>query len=95
MLFSLRTVSIEDAHCRNDLTLLQHFKLSKVILGSVTIASSNVESVGEIRERLKNALQFISSDHLVVAPDCGLAFLPHNIMRQKITNMVEAAKSLP
>ncbi|XP_033639156.1 5-methyltetrahydropteroyltriglutamate--homocysteine methyltransferase-like [Asterias rubens] len=88
-------VSIEDAHCRNDLSLLRHFKMSRIILGSVTIASSKVESVDEIRERLKNALQFIPSDRLVVAPDCGLAFLPHDIMRQKLLNMVEAAKSLP
>ena len=89
------TVSIEDAFRRNDLSLLSHFKRSKVVLGSVTIASSSVEPVAEIRSRLESALNFISSDRLVVAPDCGLGFLPHDIMRQKLKNMVEAAKSIP
>ncbi|XP_038058304.1 5-methyltetrahydropteroyltriglutamate--homocysteine methyltransferase-like [Patiria miniata] len=88
-------ISIEDTHRRNDLSLLAHFKRSKVILGSVTIASSKVEPVTEIRDRLKSALNYIPSDRLGVAPDCGLGFLPREIMRQKLKNMAEAAKSLP
>ncbi|XP_022102489.1 uncharacterized protein LOC110985638 [Acanthaster planci] len=88
-------ISIEDAHRRNDLSLLALFKRSKVILGSVTIASSRVETVSEIRDRLKSALSHIPCDRLLVAPDCGLGFLPRNIMREKLKNMVEAARSLP
>lgn len=84
-------VSIEDAHCRNDLSLLRHFKQTTVIFGSVTVASSRVESVDEIAERLNEALEYIDADRLVVAPDCGLALLPPDILRQKLSNMCMAA----
>ena len=44
-------VSIEDAHRKNDLSLLAHFRRTKVILGSIDVASSRVETTEEIKER--------------------------------------------
>lgn len=86
-------VSLEDAHCHNDLSLLEKFKKTTVILGSVKIASSKIESVEEIQERLEEALEHIPADRLIVAPDCGLAFLPLPILKAKLTNMCTAAKA--
>ncbi|XP_041463418.1 5-methyltetrahydropteroyltriglutamate--homocysteine methyltransferase-like isoform X2 [Lytechinus variegatus] len=89
-------VSLEDAHRRNDLSLFDHFKKSKIVLGSVAIARSRVESVEEIRSRLRDVLKHLpSADHLIVAPDCGLGFLPKDILRAKLNNMVEAASTMP
>lgn len=85
-------VSIEDAHRHNDLTLLKCFKQTTVILGSVKIASSHVETVEEIEERLNEALKYIDAERLIVAPDCGLAFLPSDILTQKLSNMCTAAR---
>merc|ERR1719326_2165835 len=39
----LDAVSIEDAHRKNDLALLGHFRQTKVILGSINTSSSRVE----------------------------------------------------
>ncbi|RMX44068.1 hypothetical protein pdam_00015034 [Pocillopora damicornis] len=66
-----------------------------VVLGVVKIASSKVESVEEIRSRLKQVLTVLPAERLVVAPDCGLGFLPTDLAKQKLFNMVQAAKSLP
>jgi len=85
------TVSIEDAHCHNDLSLLDKFKQTTVILGVVTVASSHIESASEIEQRLMQALQHIDEERLQVAPDCGLAFLPMPILTSKLTNMCIAA----
>merc|ERR1719220_1838854 len=52
-------VSIEDAWCTNDLSLLSSFKKTKVILGSMNVSSSRVETVEEIQNRLANALEYI------------------------------------
>merc|ERR1719337_479288 len=52
-------VSIEDAWCTNDLSLLSSFKKTKVILGSMNVSSSRVETVEEIQIRLANALEYI------------------------------------
>ena len=67
----------------------------QVVLGVVKIASSRVESVEEIRSRLKQVLTVLPAERLAVAPDCGLGFLPAELAKQKLCNMVQAAKSLP
>lgn len=85
-------VSLEDAHQHNDLSLLSHFKKTKVIFGAVQVASSIVETQEEIEARLEQALEHIDSDNLIVAPDCGLAMLPMPILQQKLVNMCAAAQ---
>jgi 5-methyltetrahydropteroyltriglutamate--homocysteine methyltransferase len=85
-------ISIEDAHRYNDLTLLEKFKRSTVILGSVAIAHSDVESVETIAARLGKALQHIDASRLMTAPDCGLALLGRELAMRKLRNMCEAAQ---
>lgn len=91
---SIDRVSFEDAHRHNDLSLLERFKTTSVIFGSVAIAKSHIESVDEIRQRLTQALQHIDRDRLLAAPDCGLGLLSREQASAKLTNMVLAAKSL-
>ncbi len=91
---TINRVSVEDAHRHNDLSLLEHFKTTSVIFGTVAIARSPIESVEEIRQRLTQALQHIDSDRLLAAPDCGLGLLSREQARAKLTNMVLAAKSI-
>ena len=86
-------VSIEDAECLNDLeSLLSGFKSMTVMLGSVKVARSRVESADEIESRLRQALQHIDADRLVVGPDCGLGFLPEDLIMEKMKNMMEASR---
>lgn len=84
-------ISIEDAHCCNDLSLLDKLQHKTVIFGAVAIASSRVETVEEIEARLKHALTHIDRDRLVVAPDCGLGLLTAELAEAKLTNMCKAA----
>jgi len=92
-------VSLEDAWRKNDLSLLGHFKKTKVILGTMNSASSRVESVEEMRERLADALNHIEPERLIVAPDCGLGLFSgskhRDCLNKKLANMCEAAKSVP
>merc|ERR1719335_553651 len=90
-------VSIEDAWCRNELSLLSLFKKTKVIFGTMNVSSSRVETVEEMRARLADALQYIQPERLVVAPDCGLALLQSrpDLLKQKLANMCAAAKGVP
>ena len=90
---SVHQVSIEDAHCLNDLKLLEQFEQTCVILGVVTIASSKIESVETIHERLVNALRHIDRERLLVAPDCGLMMLDRNLAMAKLKNMCAAAEA--
>jgi 5-methyltetrahydropteroyltriglutamate--homocysteine methyltransferase len=84
-------ISIEDKHCCNNLNLLEQFENKTVIFGSLAIASSTVETVEEVVERLSAALNHIDRDRLVVAPDCGLGLLPAQLAEDKLRAMCEAA----
>ena len=85
-------VSIEDAHRNNDLSLLERFAKSTVILGVVAIAKSRVEPVEEIRARLATALDHIDAERLIAAPDCGLGLLGRDLALEKMTNLCAAAR---
>ena len=87
------SVSIEDAHQHNDLSLLKDYKNTKIIFGVIKIASSKIEKVEEIQERINEALKFISKEQLVAAPDCGLGHLPRKLAKEKLKAMVRAVKN--
>lgn len=91
---SITEISIEDAHNHVDLDLLERFSKSTVILGSVAIATSRVESVEEIAERLSSALEHIEAERLVAAPDCGLAMLDRDLAMKKLHRLCEGARSV-
>jgi 5-methyltetrahydropteroyltriglutamate--homocysteine methyltransferase len=84
-------ISIEDAHCCNNLDLLDKFPTKTVIFGAVAIASSRVETVDELVARLRQALEHIDRDRLVVAPDCGLGLLTAELAEKKLRIMCQAA----
>ena len=86
------TVSLEDAHRYNDLSLLENFSNTKIIFGLIKIASSKKETVQEIQSRVEEALKHISKEKLISAPDCGLGHLPRDIAKYKLSTMVEAVK---
>ena len=87
-------ISIEDAHRHNDLDLLDQFLATTIIFGSVSIASSRIETVEEISERLTSALEHIDRGRLVVAPDCGLMMLDRELAMSKLSVLCEAAQSV-
>ena len=86
------SVSIEDAHRYNDLSLLKNYKNTKIIFGVIKIASSKIETVEEIESRIKETLKFITKEQLIAAPDCGLGHLNRELAIKKLKIMSLAAK---
>ena len=80
----IHQVSIEDAHCCNDLELLGLFQNKAAILGSVAVARSRIETIDEVVERIRAAQQHIDRDRLVIAPDCGLRMLTRDLAVAKL-----------
>jgi len=91
---SVDAVSLEDAHRHNDLRLLERYKNTTILFGVVDVAKSRIESVEEIRERLKQALEHIDGDRLMAAPDCGLGLLGRELAVAKLKVMCDAAASV-
>jgi 5-methyltetrahydropteroyltriglutamate--homocysteine methyltransferase len=87
-------ISIEDKHCCNNLELLEKLPNKSVIFGSIAIASSRTETLDEVVNRLKLALNHIDRERLIVAPDCGLGLLPPNLAEDKLRVMCQAAAAV-
>jgi 5-methyltetrahydropteroyltriglutamate--homocysteine methyltransferase len=90
----INTVSLEDAHRYNDLSLLEKFPDTKIIFGVVKIASSDEETIDEIQSRVNAATKFIKKEQLIAAPDCGLGHLPRDLAKRKLKIMVDAVKNI-
>ncbi len=88
------TISIEDAHRHNDLKLLELYKSKKIIFGLIKVASSEVEEIDVIRDRLLSCLNHIDKERLIAAPDCGLGYLSRDMAMLKLKNLSKAAKSI-
>lgn len=91
---AINTISIEDAHRFNDLSLLERFSNVAVILGVVQIANTHVESTEAIYGRLVAALEHIDASRLIAGPDCGLAMLPRELVFNKLKSLCDAASQL-
>ncbi|MEM7057166.1 MAG: cobalamin-independent methionine synthase II family protein [Pseudomonadota bacterium] len=87
-------ISIEDAHRHNPADLFERFQTSTLIVGFVTVASSRIEPVDEIKARMDTVMQHIPADRLIAAPDCGLGFLGRDLAMTKLKNLTEAAHSM-
>jgi len=87
-------VSLEDAHRHNDLALLEAFANTTVIFGAVAIARSALEPVEGIVARVREALEHIDRDRLVLAPDCGLGFLDRDLAMAKLRHLSAAAAEI-
>jgi len=90
----INAISLEDTHQRNNPELFLLFKNKTIILGVIDIARSPVESVAEIEHHIRDVLQYIDAERLIIAPDCGLGMLPNDILCQKLHNMHQAVSHL-
>ena len=52
-----------------------------------------MESEEKIKQRIKQALEHIDKGKLILAPDCGLGFLPKELCFRKLKVMAKVAKS--
>jgi 5-methyltetrahydropteroyltriglutamate--homocysteine methyltransferase len=84
-------ISIETAQPKLDCSALA--KLSKtIILGVIDLADMNVETPDTVAARIRRALPFAPAERIVVAPDCGMKYLPRDLAFGKMRAMVEGAK---
>ncbi len=91
---TIDAVSIEDAHSPNDLSLLELFDNTIVILGVLGIARTRIESIEEIESRLQDALGHIEKDRLIAAPDCGLGMLSQETVLAKLRHLRQAVERI-
>lgn len=87
-------LSIEDAHCLNDLKLLERYPNKSIIFGAIAVARSKIESIDSVINRIQEALEHIDRERLIIAPDCGLGLLSPEQAEAKLKVMVAAASKV-
>jgi 5-methyltetrahydropteroyltriglutamate--homocysteine methyltransferase len=84
-------ISIEAAQPRLDLGILRELSNKTVMLGVIDLGTSAVESPEEVARRIRAGLKHVSADRLVVAPDCGMKYLPRDAAFAKLCSLVQGA----
>ena len=87
-------VSIEAAQPNLDCAVLKSLPGKKILLGCIDLNDMNVETPQKIVERVKRALPYVAKEDVILAPDCGMKFLPREVALGKVKAMVEAARLL-
>ena len=65
-----------------------------IILGVLDLNDLTVESPETVLARVRRALPYVPPDRLVLAPDCGMKYLPRDVAFSKLTALTEAAARL-
>ncbi|MFW5895779.1 MAG: methionine synthase [archaeon] len=65
-----------------------------VSVGVVDSQDKRVESVEEIRARVREALRVVPPDRLTLTPDCGLKPLPSDVAIAKVERLTTAARAV-
>ena len=88
---SCAQVSIETAQSKLDCAVLARLEGKKVILGVIDLADQQVETPETVAARIRRALPYVAAEDIVVAPDCGMKYLPRDVAFGKMRAMVEGA----
>ena len=88
---AVKQISIEAAQPRLDLAVLDRLGDKTVLVGVLDLSSLEVETPETVAGRIRRALAHLPADRLVVAPDCGLKYLPRDVAYGKMAAMVAGA----
>jgi 5-methyltetrahydropteroyltriglutamate--homocysteine methyltransferase len=85
-------LSLEAAQPDLDADVLHNVADKTIILGVLDLGSSEVETPALVADRIRKALTVVGPERLVVAPDCGMKYLPRERAFRKLQSMVAGAR---
>ncbi|MES2991789.1 MAG: 5-methyltetrahydropteroyltriglutamate--homocysteine methyltransferase [Pseudomonadota bacterium] len=91
---SCQQISLETAQSHLDCSALAALDGKRLMVGCIDLSDPQVESVETIVERIERALPYVKPENVILAPDCGMKYLPRETAVGKLRAMVEAAKVL-
>jgi 5-methyltetrahydropteroyltriglutamate--homocysteine methyltransferase len=87
-------VSIETAQSGLDCSVLAALDGKTIILGVLDLGDPAVETPDTVVDRVRRALPYVPAGDLVLAPDCGMKYLPREAAAGKLAAMTTAAARL-
>lgn len=89
-----KQISLETAQSHLDTSVLRQLEGKQFLLGCLDLSDLNVETPEVIADRVRKALAHVKPEQIILAPDCGMKYLPREVAQGKLANMVTAAKQL-
>jgi 5-methyltetrahydropteroyltriglutamate--homocysteine methyltransferase len=86
-----RQISLETAQPRLDCSTLGALSGKKILLGVIDLGDMTVETPETVAARIEAALPYVRAVDIVVAPDCGMKYLPREVAEGKLRAMVAGA----
>jgi 5-methyltetrahydropteroyltriglutamate--homocysteine methyltransferase len=84
-------ISIETAQSNLDPSVLKDLSGKTIILGVIDLSDPAVETPETVAGRVRRALPYVDAENIVLAPDCGMKYLPRESADGKMRAMVDAA----
>jgi len=91
---SCTQLSIETAQSKLDCAVLAGLKDKTIMVGCIDLNDTTVETPQTVAERIRRALPYMAKENVILAPDCGMKYLPREVADGKLRAMVEAARLL-
>ena len=85
-------VSIETAQSNLDCAVLAKLAGKKILHGVLDLSDMTPETPEQVAARIRRALPYVDAKNIVVAPDCGMKYLPRDVADAKLRAMVEGAR---
>jgi 5-methyltetrahydropteroyltriglutamate--homocysteine methyltransferase len=89
-----KQVSLETAQSHLDCSVLAKLDNKRLMVGCINLEDMQVESAQTVVERIERALVFAKPENIILAPDCGMKYLPREVANGKMRAMVQAAHLL-
>jgi len=90
----VRQVSVETAQSKLDCAVLGTLQGKKVMVGCIDLSDMRVETPEEVAARIRRALDHVKPEDVILAPDCGMKYLPRDVAFGKMKAMVQGAQLL-
>ena len=90
----VQQVSIETAQSGLDCSVLALLPGKTIMVGCLDLNDMTVETPETVVARVRRALAHVPPERVVLAPDCGMKYLPRKVAAGKLTAMVAAARLL-
>jgi 5-methyltetrahydropteroyltriglutamate--homocysteine methyltransferase len=89
---AVKQISIEAAQPHLDLSVLEELPKQTIILGVLDLGDMNVETPELVANRIRAALRHVPPERLIIAPDCGMKYLPRDVGFAKLRAMVDGTE---
>lgn len=85
-------ISIETAQPVIDFEVLRQLPTKTIVLGVINLGDNNIETPQAVADRIRRVFPYVSPERLVIAPDCGMKYLPRDVAFGKLCAMVEGVR---